>query len=195
MISNSEMSVFLTRYAENPNVEWAAKQAGISRASVYRFRRTDAKFCRDMDRSKALWTNALVEKAHGKLNELVDQGKWPAVRYVLEKNPVQYPNPMDSRAFTQVAKKFPELAPDEAALDAPLINELTGVPTYRTRDQALAEETPKYHDRAMAAEISEKEEFEERLSVQEQAETPLVLPQASAHTKSIIPIAFRQQDA
>lgn len=193
MISNSEMTMFLARYAENPNVELAAKQAGISRATIYRLRRQDAKFCRDMDRSKTLWTNALVEKAHGKLQEFVENGKWPAVRYVLEKNSVQYPNPTDLSKPEKIAAKYPELEPDILEKLGMSQDQTTGDWNFRDHPSAtFAQETRKYQEKAVAAEIVETAELEERLSTQAQAGTPIVLPTASVHSESIIPAAFRE---
>ncbi len=66
--------------AMNASVSAAAKQAGVSRAAVYKDAQLDKSFAEEMTCAK----DNIVDLAEMKAFERVRQGSWDAIRYVLE---------------------------------------------------------------------------------------------------------------
>jgi len=76
--------------ANNPNVEFACKQAGIGRATYYRWREESEEFEEAADLAKAQGRDRINDLAESKLVTGINNGEFRFIKYWLDHNHHRY---------------------------------------------------------------------------------------------------------
>ena len=81
---------FLKILEDHPYIGLAAKKAGISRASVYRFKKSDPGFKKKVEEALELGSTINGEIAESQMMKLVRTGHFGATKFVLERTNRKY---------------------------------------------------------------------------------------------------------
>ncbi len=93
MVSPDEKAKFLAELEEIPIPSVACKRVGISKASVYRWKSDDPKFCKAMEEAISRGRENITDLGEGKLVSLMKDGNFRAIKYWLESNEKRYYKP------------------------------------------------------------------------------------------------------
>jgi hypothetical protein len=84
---------FLEELRLVPIVSLACEKTGISRNSVYRWRKEDPEFTREMDEVLAIGVDSVNDLAESKLINNIQKGEMQAIKYWLDNNKKNYARP------------------------------------------------------------------------------------------------------
>ena len=88
MKKNKFKDTFLENLRTVPIVEVSANKAGISRKSIYKWRKSDKKFATDMDEAMTEGVEFINDMSEGSLLNLIKEKSWPALAFWLKtRNP------------------------------------------------------------------------------------------------------------
>jgi len=127
---NKIQDQFLTELTKVPIVQVACEKTGISRNSVYRWRKEDSSFAKKMDKSIDKGVAFVNDMSESQLLTLIKEKKWPAISFWLKhrndnyKNKIEVTNKDDSGEITPAqekiikqALKLASISKDEAVKD------------------------------------------------------------------------------
>lgn len=81
-------SIFLENLKLVPIVQIGCDKAGVSRNSVYRWRKQDKKFAEDMDQAMSEGEDFINDISEGQLLNMIKEKSWPALAFWLRtRNP------------------------------------------------------------------------------------------------------------
>jgi hypothetical protein len=93
MITPNDKEKFLTELEQTPFPSIACKRVGISKATIYRWRKEDTKFRKDMDDAMEAGRETITESAEAHTVMLIKKGEFRAIRLWLENNTTRYYKP------------------------------------------------------------------------------------------------------
>ena len=112
MKKNKYQDQFLEELARIPIVQVACEKSGLSRNSVYRWRREDATFAKKMDESLAEGVALVNDMSESQLLNLIKEKNWPAISFWLRHRNDNYKNKLEI-----TTKDDPEeLSPSQAKI-------------------------------------------------------------------------------
>jgi len=127
---NKIQDQFLTELTKVPIVQVACEKTGISRNSVYRWRKEDSSFAKKMDKSIDKGVAFVNDMSESQLLTLIKEKKWPAISFWLKhrndnyKNKIEVTNKDDNGEITPAqekiikqALKLASISKDEAVKD------------------------------------------------------------------------------
>lgn len=104
---------FLTELKKVPIVQVACEKTGISRNSVYRWKRDDKKFSADMDEALAEGEALVNDMSESQLLTLIKEKNWSAISFWLRH---RNPKFKDKVEITSRVEDSGELTPSQAAV-------------------------------------------------------------------------------
>ena len=93
MITPDDKEKFLAELEQTPFPSIACKRVGISKATIYRWRKESAKFRKDMDEAMEAGRETITESAEAHTVMLIKKGEFRAIRLWLENNTTRYYKP------------------------------------------------------------------------------------------------------
>jgi hypothetical protein len=114
---------FLDELRKVPIVQVACEKTGISRNSVYRWRRDDKKFATQMDDAMADGVAFVNDMSESQLLTLIKEKNWPAISFWLKhrnenyKNKIEVTTVEDRESLTPSQQKIVKQALSLASLD------------------------------------------------------------------------------
>lgn len=93
MISEDDKKKFLEELEQTPFPSIACKRAGISKATIYRWRKEDIQFSRRMDAAIEAGRETITESAEAHTVVLIKKGDLRAIKLWLENNNKRYMKP------------------------------------------------------------------------------------------------------
>lgn len=97
MKTKDDKNRFLETLEKMPFISHASKQAGIDKATIYRWRKKDKKFNAKVEDALAISRSALCDVAESQVIKKINQGDFRASKFFLENNDKRYIRP---RAIT-----------------------------------------------------------------------------------------------
>jgi hypothetical protein len=94
--SKQTIKRFLDELAQVPNVSLACKKTGISRQTLYRWKRDDAEFAQQLNQYYDVGIDSISDLAESKLVEKIQTGDFRAMKFWLENNNKRYIRPRQS---------------------------------------------------------------------------------------------------
>ena len=104
---------FLAELRLLPIVEAVCEKINLSRNSVYRWRKEDPEFRRQMDEALAEGETRLIEVAETQLVSLIQSGHWPAISFILSRRSPKYKERLEISGSLQTNEET--LTPEQAA--------------------------------------------------------------------------------
>lgn len=114
---------FLDELRKVPIIQVACEKTGISRNSVYRWRRDDKKFATQMDDAMADGVAFVNDMSESQLLTLIKEKNWPAISFWLKhrnenyKNKIEVTTVDDRESLTPSQQKIVKRALSLASLD------------------------------------------------------------------------------
>jgi len=93
MKKNKVAKQFLKEFSEVPFVSFACQKVGVSRNTIYKWRREDPDFKREMDRAERAGTESITDVAQSKLLMHVARGMPWAIQFLLRNRHKNYAYP------------------------------------------------------------------------------------------------------
>lgn len=93
MVSPDDKTKFLAELEEIPIPSVACKRVGISKASIYRWKKDDPEFRKAMEEAISRGRENINDLGEGKLISLMKDGNFRAIKYWLESNDKRYYQP------------------------------------------------------------------------------------------------------
>lgn len=110
MKKNKYQNHFLEELTRIPIVQIACEKTGLSRNSVYRWRREDTAFAKKMDEALAEGVALVNDMSESQLLNLIKEKNWPAISFWLRHRNDNYKNKLEI-----TTKDDPEaLTPEQA---------------------------------------------------------------------------------
>ncbi|MFZ2187790.1 MAG: hypothetical protein WAV46_04165 [Candidatus Moraniibacteriota bacterium] len=110
MKKNKYQNQFLEELAHIPIIQVACEKTGLSRNSVYRWRKKDSVFAKKMDEALADGVALVNDMSESQLLNLIKEKSWPAISFWLRHRNDNY------KAKVQIdgsLKTISELSPDQ----------------------------------------------------------------------------------
>lgn len=85
-MKKNKRKIFLSQLEEIPIIKLACDKAGISRNTVYRWRKENKEFAEKMDKALNEGENNIDDLTNAQYFSLIKNGCWPAIRYRLGKS-------------------------------------------------------------------------------------------------------------
>lgn len=95
MKKNKFQEQFLLELSKIPIIQVACEKAGLSRNSVYRWRKEDVSFAKKMDQALADGVALVNDMGESQLLTLIKEKNFPAVRFWLNKRHPAYKDKME----------------------------------------------------------------------------------------------------
>lgn len=92
MKKNKTTESFLLELSKVPIIQIACEKIGVSRQSIYRWRKEDTKFATSMDEAILKGIDFVNDMSESQLLSMIKEGKFPAVRLWLTNNHARYKN-------------------------------------------------------------------------------------------------------
>jgi hypothetical protein len=92
MKKNKYEKQFLEELSKVPIIQFACEKTGLSRQTVYRWRKEDKEFVKKMDKATEDGIAFVNDMSESQLLTMIKQGKYPAVRLWLTNNHSRYTN-------------------------------------------------------------------------------------------------------
>lgn len=103
MKKNSHVDTFLDELRKVPIVQVACEKSGVSRNTVYRWKREDADFAKRMTEAEADGVAFVNDMSESQLLQLIKDRKFPAIRLWLTNNHRRFATrPLKTEAAKQV---------------------------------------------------------------------------------------------
>lgn len=93
MVTPDDKTKFLAELEEIPIPSVACKRVGISKASIYRWKKDDPDFRKSMEEAIVIGRDNITDLGEGKLVSLMKDGNFRAIKYWLESNNKRYYRP------------------------------------------------------------------------------------------------------
>lgn len=100
---------FLEELKKVPIVQVACEKTGISRNSVYRWRREDKKFAEDMDKAMVEGVAFVNDMSESQLLTMIKEKNWSAISFWLRHRSDNYKNKIE----VTTNERIDELTPDQ----------------------------------------------------------------------------------
>ena len=110
MKKNKYQNQFLEELARIPIVQVACEKSGLSRNSVYRWRREDTSFAKKMDEALAEGVALVSDMSESQLLNLIKEKNWPAISFWLRHRNDNYKTKVQ---IDGSLKTIDELSPDQ----------------------------------------------------------------------------------
>lgn len=110
MKKNKYQNQFLEELARIPIVQVACEKTGLSRNSVYRWRKEDFVFAKKMDESLADGVALVNDMSESQLLNLIKEKNWPAISFWLRHRNENYKNKLE----VTTKEDIEELTPAQA---------------------------------------------------------------------------------
>jgi len=85
-MKKNKRKIFLSQLEEIPIIKLACDKAGISRNTVYRWRKESKEFAEKMDKALNNGENNIDDLTNAQYFSLIKNGYWQAIKYRLEKS-------------------------------------------------------------------------------------------------------------
>jgi hypothetical protein len=95
MKKNKYQNQFLEELAHIPIIQVACEKTGLSRNSVYRWRKEDAAFSKRMDEALAEGVALVNDMSESQLLNLIKEKNWPAISFWLKHRNDNYKNKLE----------------------------------------------------------------------------------------------------
>lgn len=95
MKKNKYQNQFLEELARIPIIQVACEKTGLSRNSVYRWRREDVAFAKKMDEALAEGVALVNDMSESQLLNLIKEKNWPAISFWLKHRNDNYKNKLE----------------------------------------------------------------------------------------------------
>ena len=95
MKKNKYQNQFLEELARIPIIQVACEKTGLSRNSVYRWRREDVAFAKKMDEALAEGVALVNDMSESQLLNLIKEKNWPAISFWLRHRNDNYKNKLE----------------------------------------------------------------------------------------------------
>lgn len=95
MKKNKYQNQFLEELARIPIIQVACEKTGLSRNSVYRWRREDVTFAKKMDEALAEGVALVNDMSESQLLNLIKEKNWPAISFWLKHRNDNYKNKLE----------------------------------------------------------------------------------------------------
>lgn len=95
MKKNKYQNQFLEELARIPIIQVACEKTGLSRNSVYRWRKEDSVFSRRMDEALAEGVALVNDMSESQLLNLIKEKNWPAISFWLKHRNDNYKNKLE----------------------------------------------------------------------------------------------------
>jgi hypothetical protein len=92
MKKNKFEKEFLDELSRVPIVQFACEKTGLSRQTIYRWRKEDKEFANKMDQATENGIAFVNDMSESQLLTMIKEGKFPAVRLWLTNNHTRYTN-------------------------------------------------------------------------------------------------------
>lgn len=93
MKTKDDKKKFLDELEKTPFVLHASKKVGIDKATIYRWRKKDKKFAKEMDQALSIGIASVCDIAEGQLTKMINQGDFKSIKFFLENNKKEYIRP------------------------------------------------------------------------------------------------------
>lgn len=95
MKKNKYQNQFLEELARIPIIQVACEKTGLSRNSVYRWRKEDVAFAKRMDEALAEGVALINDMSESQLLNLIKEKNWPAISFWLKHRNDNYKNKLE----------------------------------------------------------------------------------------------------
>ncbi len=112
MKKNKIKDEFIGHLRKIPIVQVACEKSGVSRNSVYRWRKTDTSFSKEMDLALKEGEDLVSDMSESQLLNLIKDKNFPAIRFWLKNRSEKYRD----RIEVTTRKAEDELTPEQAAV-------------------------------------------------------------------------------
>ena len=99
MKTNEDKKRFLEALSKTPFIVYAAKQVGIDKATIYRWKEKDKNFRKNVEVSLGYGRAGYCDAAESQLLKKVNQGDFKAIKFYLENNDKRYIKPRPVNFF------------------------------------------------------------------------------------------------
>lgn len=113
MKSNDTKKLFLDNLKKIPIIQVACEKAGVSRATVYRWRDKDKKFRKILDEALSEGEALVNDMSESQLISLIKEKNFPAIRFWLNHRHEKFKERVEVTTKTEPQEK---LTPEEAAV-------------------------------------------------------------------------------
>jgi len=108
MKKNKSAKEFLLELAKVPIVQVACEKTGLSRNTVYRWRKDDTNFANKMDKALVDGVALVNDMSESQLLTLIKEKNFPAVRFWLNKRHPAYRDKLEVERTEQIDELTPE---------------------------------------------------------------------------------------
>lgn len=112
MKKNKLQDQFFEELTKVPIVQVACEKTGVSRNSVYRWRKDDASFCKKMDQALKDGVALVNDMSESQLLTLIKEKNYPAISFWLRHRNDNYKNKLE----VTTKEELKELTPDQARI-------------------------------------------------------------------------------
>lgn len=112
MKKNKYQNQFLEELARIPIIQVACEKTGLSRNSVYRWRKEDASFTKRMDEALTEGVALVNDMSESQLLNLIKEKNWPAISFWLKHRNDNYKNKLE----ISTKEDSEELSPSQAKI-------------------------------------------------------------------------------
>lgn len=106
--------IFLANLEKVPLVTFACEKTNISRNSVYRWRREDIDFCRQMEKARRRGVEIINDITENQLFQLIKEKNYPAIRFWLNH---RHPDYMKDKKLEEAHRRIERLEKTEAEIN------------------------------------------------------------------------------
>jgi len=112
MKKSKTTKLFLEELRKVPIVQVACEKCGISRNSIYRWRKEDVGFSKDMDKALEDGVAFVNDMSESQLLTMIKEKKWPAISFWLKHRNDNYKNKIE----VTTKENIEELTPSQAKI-------------------------------------------------------------------------------
>ena len=112
MKKNKYQNQFLEELARIPIIQVACEKTGLSRNSVYRWRKEDTSFTKRMDEALTEGVALVNDMSESQLLNLIKEKNWPAISFWLKHRNDNYKNKLE----VSTKEDSEELSPSQAKI-------------------------------------------------------------------------------
>lgn len=112
MKKNKYQNQFLEELARIPIIQVACEKTGLSRNSVYRWRKEDTSFTKRMDEALSEGVALVNDMSESQLLNLIKEKNWPAISFWLKHRNDNYKNKLE----VSTKEDSEELSPSQAKI-------------------------------------------------------------------------------
>jgi len=113
MKTKDDKKKFLDELEKTPFVLHASKKVGIDKATIYRWRKKDKKFAKEMDQALSIGIASVCDVAEGQLTKMINQGDFKSIKFFLENNKKEYIRPRPINVFMDKSSREGSLTNDQ----------------------------------------------------------------------------------